>query len=218
MKRTDMIPAIGLAFLLSAAPVFSGDWDDDGKKGKAAPAPAEKEVELATGFYYAALFQAAQFGGGWGAFFGQRAVLTVNRVISIGGACELSMSADRGRIDAGGNILGTYMQLPYPPNPKARILYGGGYFSYHFFTDTIASFSVGALMGGGHLGRNYAGGQGCDYFVFEPEAYIYVNFPKYVRLGAGLSYRVSWGVSYQGITDIDFRGLSIGVQAQAGLL
>jgi hypothetical protein len=216
MKPVRALFTAGLALVLLAAPAISEDWKDDERKGEV-PRPG-KSAELAAGFYYAALFQAAQFGGGWGGFFGQRAALVVNRVIAIGGGCELSMSADRGRLDAGGNLAGVYLQLPYPPDPAPRILYGGGYFSYHFLSESIASFSVGALIGGGHLGRNYAGGPGCDYFVFEPEAYVYVNLPKYVRLGAGLSYRVSWGLSYQGITDMDFRGLSIGVQAQAGLL
>lgn len=216
MNRTRMIITAGLALLLLAAPAISAEEKDEMPAGDVSP--AKKEAELVPGFHYAALFQAAQFGGGWGAFFGQRAALVVNRVIAIGAGCELSMSADRGRMDAGGNLLGRYMQLPYPPHPDPKILYGGGYFSYHFFTETIASFSVGVLVGGGHLGTNYAFGSGSDYFVIEPEAYVYVNLPKYVRFGAGLSYRVSWGLSYQGITDMDFRGLSIGVQVQAGLL
>lgn len=170
------------------------------------------------GFYSAAVVSAAQFRGGWGALAGGRAALVVDHIFAIGAGFELSLSANRGRIDGGGSTIERAESFRLPKLSRTRLLYGGGYLSYHIFSDKIVNFSLGALAGWGRCGADYAGGPGAKFFILEPEAYVYVNLPKYARIGIGTSYRVTWGARYRGITDRDLRGFSIGLQVQAGLI
>lgn len=168
------------------------------------------------GFYLSVSAQAAQFSGGWGALFGQRAALVVDHIFAIGAAYEISLYTDRNRVSMKRNSSDRMISRFIARNDP-RILYGGGYISYHIFHDWIVNFSLGALGGWGHIGKNYAGGDGSTFAFVEPEVYVFVNLPWYVRLGVGASYRFSWGVKYQGIKDRDFWGFSIGFQIQAGV-
>ncbi len=169
------------------------------------------------GFYLSVSARAAQFRGGWGAQFGQRAALLVDHIFAIGAAYEISLYTDRDRISRNGNS-GKKIASRLAARGDPRILYGGGYIAYHIFSDKIVNFSLGAIGGWGHIGRNYAGGAGSDFAFIEPEVYVFVNLPHYARIGVGASYRLTWGVNYQGIRDRDFRGFSILLQIQAGVL
>ena len=172
---------------------------------------------IAYGFYLSAIGQAAQYRKGWGGMIGGRAALVVDHIFAIGAGYELSIDTRLSSLGGGG----AYDQLyQYPGNNDRSvcIAYGGGYISYHLFSDKIVNFSLGALGGWGHLGRNYSGGPGKTFHFLEPEIYLYVNLPRYSRIGIGASYRISWGVGYRGISDRDFRGFSIGLQVQGGIL
>ncbi len=170
------------------------------------------------GFYLSMIGQAAQYQKGWGGLIGGRAALLVDHIFAIGAGYELSIAARRSGIDGGGSPVERMYASFVSPGRNVKTVYGGGYISYHIFHDKIVNFSLGALAGWGHLGKDYAGGAGATFFFLEPEIYLFVNLPKYARIGIGTSYRLSWGVSYQGLSDRDFRGFSIGLQIQAGML
>ncbi|OHD65315.1 MAG: hypothetical protein A2176_15385 [Spirochaetes bacterium RBG_13_51_14] len=170
------------------------------------------------GFYPSAIGQAAHFSGGWGVLFGQRAALLVDHIFAIGAGYEVSLYASRGRIDGDRTGPERYTSYIAPPASRPKFLYGGGYIAYHIFSEKIVNFSLGALAGWGRLGQDYAAGHGSTFFILEPELYLFVNLPRYARIGVGTSYRISWGVNYRGITDRDFRGFSLGLQIQAGFL
>ncbi|HOT44853.1 MAG TPA: hypothetical protein PLM53_13255 [Spirochaetota bacterium] len=169
------------------------------------------------GFYLSLVGQAAHFRKGWGGMIGGRAALLVDHIFAIGAGYELSVAARRSSMESG-NYAERLLASFASAGQVVRTVYGGGYLSYHIFHDSIVNFSLGALAGGGHLGGDYAGGPGKNFAILEPELYLFVNLPAHARIGIGTSYRISWGVSYQGISDRDFRGFSIGLQVQSGIM
>lgn len=170
------------------------------------------------GFYLSVIGQAAQYNKGWGALIGGRAALLVDHIFAIGGGYELSIETRRSDIHGRDSSTERLMSLTKSYDARIRTVYGGGYIAYHIFSDKIVNFSMGALGGAGRLGKEYGYGPGSTFFFVEPELFVYVNLPHYARIGIGTSYRISWGIDYQGISDRDFRGFSIGLQVQCGIL
>jgi len=222
LTRTTVIFLLVLSMALPAAAI---DIDSDLSKKKY-PVKEEHGADLYMlnyskyihyGFYLSLIGQAAQYRKGWGGLIGGRAALLVDHIFAIGAGYEFSVGAHRSSMDSG-NYAEQFYASWISAGKDVRTVYGGGYISYHIFHGSIINFSLGALAGGGHLGRDYTGGPGKNFAILEPELYVFVNLPAYARIGIGTSYRISWGVSYQGISDRDFRGFSIGIQVQAGIL
>lgn len=216
---------IFLIMACGALPAAAIEIDSDILKGKY-PVKEEHGADLYMlnysryihyGFYISLIGQTAHYRKGWGGLIGGRAALLVDHIFAIGAGYELSVEARRSSMDSGNKAERAYASLT-AAGEVVRTVYGGGYISYHIFHDSMVNFSLGALAGGGHLGRDYAGGPGKNFAILEPEIYIFINLPAHARIGIGTSYRISWGVSYQGISDRDFRGFSIGLQVQAGIL
>jgi hypothetical protein len=216
-----------MIFLFSPAIAVPVPALDTNKPGTRYPVKEEHGADLYMlnyskyinyGFYLSVIGQAAQYRKGWGALIGGRAALLVDNIFAIGAGYELSIATSRSRLDGSGGADDRLYASSGIHGDGVNIAYGGGYICYHIFSDKIVNFSLGALGGGGHLGREYAGGPGGTFYIIEPEIYLYVNLPKYARIGIGASYRISWGVRYQGLSDRDFRGFSIGLQVQGGIL
>ena len=169
------------------------------------------------GWYLSVKSSAANYSGGWGVLFGGRAAFVIDRIFAIGGGYEISLHATRGSLNGRRGGSEWHHLVPGLAISRPKLLYGGGHITYHIIAEMPVNFSLGALAGWGHLGRAYASG-GSRFFILEPEVFIYANIPNYVRVGAGASYRFTWGVRYQGITDQDIRGFSVGIQIQAGLI
>ncbi len=168
---------------------------------------------IENGFYIGATGRAAFYRKGWGIQGGARAAFLVDHIFAIGGACEVSLYQSSGSIRPD-----RYYAINTGSPGAIRTLYGGAYLAYHIFHDRIVNFSLGAIAGLGRLGGDYLKGSGTRYYFVEPEIWIFVNLPRYARIGIGTSYRHTWGVDYMGIGDGDFRGFSAGLQVQAGIL
>ncbi len=165
------------------------------------------------GFYLSVSGKAAHYRAGWGALVGGRAALLVDHVFAIGAVGEISV------FNVPGSLVPDRLNSAFGNTPGGmKIVYGGGYLAYHIFHDRIVNFSLGSLAGWGRLGGEYLKGPGSRFFIIEPELYIFLNLPRHARIGVGASYRISWGVDFHGIRDRDFRGFSVGLQVQAGLL
>lgn len=169
------------------------------------------------GWYLSVKSSAANYSGGWGALFGGRAAFVIDRIFAVGAGYEISLHATRGSLNGRRDGSEWHHLVPGLAISRPKLLYGGGHITYHIIAEMPVNFSLGALAGWGHLGRNYASG-GSRFFVLEPEIFIYANMPRHVRVGAGASYRFTWGVQCQGINDRDIRGFSVGIQIQAGLI
>ena len=166
------------------------------------------------GFYFSAYMQAAQFRAGWGSFCGARGVVLIDHVFAIGAGLGLSIYTGENCFYESG--IDKYKSKLYNSSADPGILYGGGYAAYHFFTKHIVNISIGCLAGGGNIGRHHLDGTRGTFIIVEPELYIYFNLSAIVRMGVGTSYRYTWGVDYNGISDIDFRGFAISLSLQAG--
>lgn len=97
--------------------------------------------------------------------------------------------------------------------------YGGLLFEYNFMPDRLVTMTVGMTLGAGVFGVNvreseddsedidYAKRISCS-FAMEPEAILFINVTKFMRIGFGLSYRFCYGGEKDGIRGFDFSGVS----------
>lgn len=95
----------------------------------------------------------------------------------------------------------------------AMNFYGGFDMEYTNRSYQPAHFTISSLIGGGGLMIRDRDFDEVDhspnrYFVFEPGAHMELNITHFFRVAAGLSYRMTSGISRAGFTDSDFSGIN----------
>ena len=86
--------------------------------------------------------------------------------------------------------------------------YGGFNGGYIFFPDNVVHFTTHATIGWGEVSLQDPS-ESDKFFVIEPNVDAEVNLLTWVRLCAGVSYRIATGVSgITGISNSDLSGLS----------
>ena len=122
-------------------------------------------------------------------------------------------------LGGGGYALVTEHLVPDPEFGDPEIdfygmnFYGGFEMEYTNRSWQLAHFTISSLIGGGGLmirDRDFDDiDQSVDrFFVFEPGANLEVNITHFFRVAAGLSYRMTSGISRAGFTDDDFSGIN----------
>ena len=130
-------------------------------------------------------------------------------------------------LGGGGYALVTEHRVPDPefgdPDTDffAMNFYGGFDMEYTNRSWQLAHFTISSLIGGGGLMIRDRDFDDVDhsvnrYFVFEPGAHVEVNITHFFRVAAGLSYRMTSGISRAGFTDDDFSGISGSISFKFG--
>lgn len=116
-------------------------------------------------------------------------------------------------LGGGGYGLVTDHRSSIDPDLYAMAGYGGVDFEYTNQSYRLVHFTVSTLIGGGGLmlrERNFEEviDETDSFFVFEPGATVELNVTHFFRIGAGVSYRLTSGISRFGYSDSDFSGLN----------
>jgi hypothetical protein len=113
---------------------------------------------------------------------------------------------------------------------RLNVGYGGMALHYNFVGNDPIYLSVGALIGAGAISfckyLDHRWEIECDkdtldpsvFFVAEPEVKVHVNLTRWMRVGAGVSYRLTAGAASRGVGDDDLRGPSAGLELGFGWL
>lgn len=91
--------------------------------------------------------------------------------------------------------------------------YGGFAFEYTNRSYKLIHPTISALIGGGGLMIRDRDFDDIDrtpdqYLVFEPGAELEMNLTHFLRIAAGISYRLTSGISRAGFSDSDFSGFN----------
>ena len=130
-------------------------------------------------------------------------------------------------LGGGGFALVTEHRVPVPEygDPGTDFFgmnfYGGFIMEYTNRSYQLAHFTISSLIGGGGLMIRDRDFEDVDhsanrYFVFEPGAHLEVNITHFLRVAAGLSYRMTSGISRAGFTDNDFSGINGSITIKFG--
>lgn len=140
--------------------------------------------------------------GGRGAWF-----------INIGNGHAISLGG-------GGFGLATEHEVPDPDYGEAGQTYyaengyGGFEFEYYNRTHKLVHLTVSSMIGGGtlraqtHNDSEWNNDDADHYFVVEPGAHLELNITHFFRISAGVTYRITRGISRAGFTDEDFTGIT----------
>lgn len=94
--------------------------------------------------------------------------------------------------------------------------YGGLLLQYHYQPKSLFHFAAGTTIGSGSF--MYAENldddpnhhdNGDQFFYIEPELTAYINVTRFFRVGAGVSYRYSYGINSTDFKDSDFRNANM---------
>ncbi|MFW5808225.1 MAG: hypothetical protein ACOCWH_04140 [Spirochaetota bacterium] len=117
------------------------------------------------------------------------------------------------------DITGAPYQGEYP---YVQVHYGGLFTGYNLNPEDLINLSVTATIGGGALYYSdvpdddddddwridrEAGIE--DFFVFEPVVMAHLNVTRWMRVGAGASYRYTKGIDNGKLTNKDFNNWSV---------
>jgi hypothetical protein len=122
-------------------------------------------------------------------FVGYSGAWVMNRRLSIGG---------------GGYFL---ISDVYFSGNKLNMGYGGLEVGYTVNPDALVHFTFGSLIGGGGVELMGVGREA--FFIFEPAAGLEINVTKFLRLDAGVTYRLVSGVTHvSGLSDAALSGFT----------
>jgi len=172
------------------------------------------------GGYIAFVNQTSKINGKWADLVGGKGAWIINHSYAVGaGGYGLTYPRDREKI-TGKQYDGDDTHL--------GLGFGGLFFENYLWPDSIFTLSTGIMIGAGGVGfYNSADSEDEDYkstnsntaepfFIAIPEINLYLNVTEYVRIGAGLSYRIVNGINQDGFSDKDFNGLSFSLVIAAG--
>ncbi|MFW5807545.1 MAG: hypothetical protein ACOC2H_10420 [Spirochaetota bacterium] len=221
MKRTISHLLLTLLCLIAAATPVAGETLEDSLGFPFSDHENQSETETLFG---SEDFSVTGFGGpfmstseinGTKAYFlGGRGAVLFNRTFLLGGGgCGLVYPTDRSDITG----------IPYSGEDKyLHMGYGGGLIGINLFQQNIINLSITSLIGAGglyfsditHDEDHQKCEQQCDkcgddfngesFFVMEPTVMLHLNVSRWMRVGAGVSYRYTNGISTQDLTDEDF--------------
>ena len=166
------------------------------------------EIESNGGFG-AVVFKVGNIDGSTGVIFGGRGGWVINRTLVIGGGGY-------------GWLQGPYHSSDNQVDTNLAFAYGGFEIEYLIASNNVVHASIIALIGGGgvsileQIPQNGTSKRWDDIystgvFVFEPAANVEVTLLPWLRIAAGLGYRVVSGV------DIDLGGRTYDNSSVSGL-
>lgn len=156
------------------------------------------------GFYVAPSIGFAQMDGGFAALGGGRFGLSLGKQWSFGFVGLASMNQIMPSSETMANVYMDYWAT-------------GGFVEYTLHANRLVhftfpvSFAYGEVQMDNEMG--FAGLGEANFFQVEPAALLEVNLHKYVRMHAGLSYRLVGEMTYRNLNQTDLSGLT----AQLGL-
>lgn len=142
--------------------------------------------------------------GGFGGVGVGYAPLVGGNGLVIGGEGAILLG-HRFSIGAAGYGLVNDISRSTPDGARDRIGlgYGGVRLRYHLIHNYPVYPTMGTLVGFG--GVSFDGNGGDIILVLEPEAAIFVNITKWIRIGLSVSYTYVTGVDTPGLGNADFR-------------
>ncbi|HNX22615.1 MAG TPA: caspase family protein [Spirochaetota bacterium] len=192
--------------------VYRGDSDHEKKIDKQVILDINK---IEHGGYLAVINQASKINGNWSDLVGGKVAWIINHSFSLGaGGYGLVYPTDRQE----------FTGAPYNGiDSEINFGFGGILVEYFFWPDSIFTLAPGIMVGGGAL-QYYPGDDNDDehtnptdsFFVVTPELNIYINVTEYVRIGAGVSYRMVKGIDQKDFSDSDISGFSFSLAAAVG--
>lgn len=194
--------------------VFRGDQKPEKKTQKKV---VIDNKNIKHGGYLALIDQITRINGNWANLVGGKAAWIVNHSYSLGaGGYGLVYPTDREDF-TGAQYDGLETEI--------GLGFGGIIFEYFIWPDGIFTIAPGIMVGGGGLqyynpddeGENEdQESTGDAFFTIMPEVNVYVNITEYVRIGAGVSYRMIKGINQPHLSDRDMSGFSFSLAVAAG--
>ena len=221
-----MIAAAGILAVFAAVNLYAEEPVKTEQKKDNPPVTLIGSSDVNFSGFGAFSYQGSKIGKKYANLPGFRAGLIVNDAFVIGfNGYGLAYPNKREKI-SGKTYTGIY--------PYMELGYGGLLLEYHFMPKSLIHFSTGITVGGGSYmftdinpnGDDYdeedenSGtrhhGKGNTFFYAEPEVNAYINVTRFCRIGAGVSYRYTYGAKGDDFKDKDFRFAGGTVQAQFG--
>lgn len=197
--KTKLIAGILTVFCVTGVS-FAQDKEEKKKSTREVPETLFNMSDSTFSGYGAPVVRFTNIGGDFAVLAGGRGGLIINESFVIGaGGYGLAYPRDRKVTVAGAE-------------EKLYLGYGGGMIEYYFMPKKLVNFSAGVLIGGGSAmnGRQHNSNPTYTdrFFAIEPELNAFINLARFCRVGAGVSYRYSYGLKTEGLKDKDFRGVS----------
>lgn len=211
--KQDILSLGSLAQAEGEKTVLRGD-QKPGKK------PAKEVIfnfnNIEHGWYVAAMNQTTMINHQWSDFVGGKAAWIINHSLALGGGgYGLVYPTDRD------SFTGTaYEGL----EKKINLGFGGALIEYFFRPDSLLTMAPSVMIGGGVLDyynpdkedSDDSSESGDAFFFIMPEMNIYLNITEYVRIGAGISYRIVNGIHQKDFSDKNINGFSLTLCVMAG--
>ena len=191
--------------VLLLLPLFVFAQEDNSKENKEETLIKDMNMDV-IGIFGGPILKVTQINGAVGLMVGGSGGVIFDNILSIGG---------------GGYGLTTNhiikVNNSQPDSYNLGFNYGGLILEYVHNPNKVIHLSFQTLIGGGSVNthnENYLWGnndyiyQNSSVFVFEPSVNLEINMHKYLKLSAGLSYRVVSGSNMNLINDSDLMGLS----------
>lgn len=144
-------------------------------------------------------------------FMGGRGAAIINDTFIIGGGgCGLVYPISRS--DLGNDVS---EQNAGKVKNIINMGYGGILVGVHIFQKSILNLSLTSIIGGGEfyftdsLENDESTEVVNEFFVMEPTLMMHLNLTKWMRIGAGVSYRYTRGLDTDEFTDRDFSKPSV---------
>lgn len=185
---------------------------------KPATKPNKKVIfsfsKIEHGWDVAAMNQFTRINSSWANLTGGKAAWIINHTLALGGGgYGLTYPTDRDKITGA-----SYNGL----DTKTNFGFGGALVEYFFRPDSLVTFAPSIMIGGGGI-EFYNPETKMDdedpsdaFFFIMPEVNIYLNVTEYVRIGAGISYRLVNGINQKDISDRDVSGFAFTLCIMAG--
>jgi len=167
------------------------------------------------GWYAAVMNQTTMINGNWSDLVGGKGAWIINHSLALGaGGYGLVYPTDRDKL-TGTSYEGI--------DTKINLGFGGAVIEYFFRPDSLFTFAPSIMIGGG--GINYYNPEEEDsedddtedaFFLIMPELNVYLNVTEYVRIGAGISYRIVNGINKEDLSDRDVNGFTFTLCIMAG--
>lgn len=214
MKITKILAAAAFCFIITSAMAEEIKKDAPAPKKDTPPKTLFNMKDTDFSGYGGVYTKYAKIGEANSCLVGGRGGLIINDnfVIGIAGM-GLTYPSEREKI-SGSNYTGIMDRVDFG--------YGGGLIEYYFNPKDLIVFSAGTLIGGGSLSFHEKNNEsddennGDEFFIIEPELNVFVNVTRFCRIGIGVSYRFTAGITAEEFSDKDFRGASATVMAQFG--
>jgi hypothetical protein len=216
MKKMKKLIAVFGIIALSAVMVFADETEEKkAEKPDNAPASLITMKNLSLSGYGAPTVNFGTAAGEWAVYSGGRGGLIINDSFVIGGGGMGLVYPQKREKLTGDDYEGV--------DDRTMFGYGGVLFEYHFSAKDLFHFSLGTIIGAGSLGffegrhsEDMEHNGGDVFFAVEPEIMAYVNVTRFLRIGAGATYRFVNGINTEGIKDSDFRGFNASLVAAFG--